>query len=296
MPATSSPDKTNLTLMFVDVCGSTSLYESLGDAPAQQKINGLLNGLRTTALRHGGRVVKEIGDESMLVFDRSDDALALARELPLLQQQHQLQCKTGIHAGQVIAQDNDVFGDAVNTAARIVGLAAPGQILFSQQALETLAYRPQTRALPPMSVRGKQQALQLAELVEDQQADYTQVLDAGELASLRENHAATLKLTWAEGNLELKGSGISIGRENDNNLVVPLPHISRVHLRIEPQGNHWLIHDQSTNGTLLREQGAAPLLLRHEQHRLLDAGTLHLIPAEPDNPAATVHYRIQLPD
>jgi hypothetical protein len=78
--------------------------------------------------------------------------------------------------------------------------------------------------------------------------------------------------------------------------VVPLPHISRVHLRIEPQGNHWLIHDQSTNGTLLREQGAAPLLLRREQHRLLHGGTLHLIPATPDNPAATVHYRIQLPD
>jgi class 3 adenylate cyclase len=60
----------------------------LGDAAAQQKINGLLNALRTTVVRHGDRVVKEIGDESMLVFDRCDEALALARELPRLQQQH----------------------------------------------------------------------------------------------------------------------------------------------------------------------------------------------------------------
>jgi adenylate cyclase len=67
-----------------------------------------------------------------------------------------LHCRTGVHTGQVIAQGDDVFGDAVNTAARIVGLAAPGQILFSYQALDTLADRPQTRALPPMSVRGKQ--------------------------------------------------------------------------------------------------------------------------------------------
>jgi hypothetical protein len=44
----------------------------------------------------------------------------------------------------------------------------------------------------------------LAELVEDQQADYTQVLATDQLSSLRETHAATLKLTWPGGSLELK--------------------------------------------------------------------------------------------
>jgi len=299
MTTTPTNTRKQLTLMFADVCGSTRLYESLGDETAQRKINGLLSALRAEAAQHGGRVIKEIGDESMLVFETADQALALARSLPPLQAEHDLQCKVGIHTGEVIQRDDDVFGDAVNTAARIVSLATPGQVLMSRQTLDLLdqANQPQTRPLPPMAVRGKSQALQLVELAEDQQADYTQVLDNEQIKQLRADFTPALKLNWPGGSLQLNGQdgGISIGREENNKVVLPLPHVSRVHLRIESQGHHWLVQDQSTNGTLVREQGASPLLLRREQHRLLDTGTLHLTPADPEQPAATVKYQVIQP-
>jgi len=295
MPDTTPPTHARLTLMFVDVCDSTRLYEQLGDAEAQRKINRLLGALRSASEALGGRLVKEIGDESMLVFEHRDHALALARQLPALQQEHQMPCKTGIHTGEVIVRDEDVFGDAVNTAARIVALCTPGQVLLSKQTLDGMpaGLHPQTRPLPPISVRGKSQALQLLELAEEQRADYTQVIDRSQIPGTAEGATPTLTLTWQGGSRQFSGTRIGIGREPHNDLVLALPHISRVHLRIESQGNHWLIHDQSTNGTLLREQGAAPLLLRREHHRLLQAGSLHLTPSDPDDPKATIQYRIQ---
>lgn len=296
MATTDSPRQAYMILMFVDVCGSTRLYETLGDERAQAMINGLLTAIRRAVEDSGGTVVKEIGDESMIVFDSIHSALSLARELPGLQQDHQLSCKTGIHGGNALLRDGDVFGDAVNTAARIVGLATPGQVLISQSSLDRMpeSDRPNTRNLPPMSARGKSGMLMLVELAEDLEADYTQEFSPATIANLRLSLAQKLSIKWHAGSMRLDAGheGIVIGREADCDVVLALPHVSRRHLRIESHGDHWLVHDQSTNGTLVCEQGSESLILRRERHRLVKAGTLHLVPSKPDLPTAIVEYRI----
>ena len=75
-------------------------------------------------------------------------------------------------------------------------------------------------------------------------------------------------------------------------VVLALPRVSRTHLRIESRGPQWLIHDQSTNGTLLREEGAQPVMLRRDQSRLAGRGTLELAPSVSGDSDACVHYEL----
>lgn len=293
MPSDPLNEHTHLTLAFVDVCGSTRLYEKIGDDAAQRRIGGMLDALRTAAQQNQGRVVKEIGDESMIAFPRVGDAIAFARGLPGLQLAQDLRCKTGIHSGEVIVRAQDVFGDAVNTAARIAALATPGQVLLSQTSIDELdePARPTVRKLPPLAVHGKREALRLVELAEDRDADYTQMIDDRQLAAVHNRLNTRLHLQWDGGHLEVgpHDDGITLGREPGNAIALPLPQVSRVHARIEFHTSHWLLHDQSTNGTQIQEEGSRPLLLRRQQQRLLHAGTLDLAAS---HPGASVRYRV----
>jgi pSer/pThr/pTyr-binding forkhead associated (FHA) protein len=85
---------------------------------------------------------------------------------------------------------------------------------------------------------------------------------------------------------------VTLGRGAENTVVLALPQVSRNHLRIESRGSYWLVHDQSTNGTLLREEGAQPLMLRRDQSRLAGKGMLELAPSNSNDGEACVRYEI----
>src|SRR5258708_34815658 len=72
-----APEQT-LAVLFADVAGSTRLYEQLGDAKALSTIDQCLALVREASSGHGGRVVKTIGDEAMVVFPSSDPAVHAA--------------------------------------------------------------------------------------------------------------------------------------------------------------------------------------------------------------------------
>lgn len=125
-------------VMFIDVCGAAELFEALGNARAQLAIASLLQTLTDTVDRHAGRTIKTIGPQIMCVFPAVRQAAAMAADA-----QHAaraaiqalatgaLAVRVGFQYGPVINQDADVFGDAVNVAARILSHAKPGQILLS---------------------------------------------------------------------------------------------------------------------------------------------------------------------
>lgn len=288
-----------LVVVFVDICESTRLYETHGDAVARARIRTLFDALRATAESNGGRVIKEIGDAALVVFEQMPGALALAQALPGIHEQTGLQCKTGVHAGEVIVERGDVFGDAVNTAARIEAMAAPGQVLFSEEALEALGDtgRPEVRALPTAMARGKRAMPALFELL-DTDADYTQAVDGTRLEALRQSLATRLRLSWPGERLELApGCGdVTFGRGDGNSVSLALPRVSRTHLRIESRGAHWLVHDQSTNGTLLCGDGAQPVMLQRDQHRLEGRGALQLAPSRGGGADIVIRYEILVPD
>jgi len=116
------------TVLFVDVCGSTKLYETLGNARAQAIIGKTLAILSQSATRHLGTIVKTIGDEVMCTFSSAREAAEAAVDMQRCVKQatateemgiKSLAVRVGFHSGPVISHAEDVFGDTVNVAARL---------------------------------------------------------------------------------------------------------------------------------------------------------------------------------
>src|SRR2546428_11975011 len=151
------------TVLFADVSGSTKLYETAGDAAALTAIGRCIERMRKAAESTGGRVVKTIGDEVMVLFPSPDAAAGAASEMHATIEQlpevggTRLGVRIGFHSGPVIQRDNDVFGDTVNMAARLVEQAVKGQIIISHETAELFspAFRMFTRPLYSIQGKGK---------------------------------------------------------------------------------------------------------------------------------------------
>src|SRR3977135_2685159 len=129
------------TVLFADVSGSTKLYEAAGDAVALETINHMIADMRRATEQAGGRVVKTIGDEVIALFATPAAAATAASQiqmqtdiLPIVGGM-KLGVRIGFHSGPVIQRDNDVFGDTVNLAARLVAQAQKGQSTTSHETL-----------------------------------------------------------------------------------------------------------------------------------------------------------------
>ncbi len=124
-----------VTILFTDMEGSTSLTQRLGDAKAQEVLR-THNGIVREALKaHNGTEIKHTGDGIMASFASASRALecAIAMQRAFAEQnesaEEPIRVRVGLNAGEPIAEDKDLFGTAVQLAARICGQAEPGQIL-----------------------------------------------------------------------------------------------------------------------------------------------------------------------
>jgi adenylate cyclase len=120
-------------IVFVDLSGFTRLTRERGDESAVAAATSLQRHADTTASRHGGRLVKLLGDGAMLRL--SDASVGLDAALDLVETmsgEGALSSHAGVHAGPVIERDLDVFGQTVNLASRIADVAGPGEVLASR--------------------------------------------------------------------------------------------------------------------------------------------------------------------
>ena len=95
-----------------------------------------------TIASHRGRIVKTTGDGMLVEFASAVDAVrcsvevqrGMADQNALIPQDQRIELRIGIHVGDIIIDDNDIFGDGVNIAARLEGIAEPGAICISDDA------------------------------------------------------------------------------------------------------------------------------------------------------------------
>ena len=264
-----------VTVLFADVSGSTKLYESEGDKAATEAIARCVDQLRKTVESSGGRVVKTIGDEVMAVFPTPDAAAFAASNmqyaidaLPLVGAT-KLGVRIGFHCGPVIQSDNDIFGDTVNLAARLVEQAARSQIITSHETSDRLGpvFRSFKRPLYAIHVKGKAEEVDLCELIWRQADDMTMSL------STRTNaRPEPLMLRLKCGDREIirrrDNDSITMGRDLDCGLVVASNRASRRHCTIERRQDKFVLADQSTNGTYVSVEGGTEILLQREEFRL----------------------------
>ncbi|TMH18325.1 MAG: adenylate/guanylate cyclase domain-containing protein [Betaproteobacteria bacterium] len=159
---------TSLTFLFTDLKGSTDLYERVGDLVAFDLVKEHFRILHEIIAAESGAVVKTIGDAVMATFATPDRAIAAAlrmRDAMLsLNERHRsedLLLKIGIHEGPCLAvtlnDRQDYFGQTVNIASRVQGLAVSRSILATgsvvdhpqvSELLETDGIKPTQRRMP----------------------------------------------------------------------------------------------------------------------------------------------------
>ena len=135
-PAVTAPDLPSGTtvILFADIVDSTALTERLGDAAFRGKARGLDGALRAVIREHSGTPIegKLLGDGVLAVFTSAWEAIAAALACGKAGEEAGLPLHLGIHAGDVIREEGNVYGGAVNIAARISALSAPGEVLVSE--------------------------------------------------------------------------------------------------------------------------------------------------------------------
>ena len=121
-------------ILFADIADSTALTERLGDAAFRVKARELDGALRGIIRENGGTPVegKLLGDGVLAVFTSARQAIEAALRCGGAGDDVGLPLHLGIHAGDVIREGDNVFGGAVNIAARIAAASAPGEVLVSE--------------------------------------------------------------------------------------------------------------------------------------------------------------------
>ena len=133
-PAAAPLPSGTAVILFADIAGSTALTERLGDAAFRGKARELDAALRSVIRECQGTPVegKLLGDGVLAVFTSARQAIAAALRCGTAGDDADLPLHLGIHAGDVIREENNVYGGAVNIAARISALSAPGEVLVSE--------------------------------------------------------------------------------------------------------------------------------------------------------------------
>jgi class 3 adenylate cyclase len=126
------------TILFTDMEGSTDLTQRLGDARAQNVLRTHNTIVRDALKAHNGSETKHTGDGIMASFTSASSALAAAVAIQKALADHNegnpdaaIRVRIGLNAGEPVAEDEDLFGTAVQLAARVCDKAEPGQILVA---------------------------------------------------------------------------------------------------------------------------------------------------------------------
>ena len=283
-----------MAVLFADVSGSTRLYEQVGDAAALATIGECLALVQVAAAGHAGRLVKTIGDEAMVVFPSANQAVAAAGEIQLRMGEYArarrlpLALRVGLHCGQAIESQNDVYGDCVNVAARMVALAKGGQVILTAAMADELSaeLRGKVREVDVLTVKGKEKDIVILELVWQDSADLTTLTTRPKL------RAARLELTHGARAIELglATMAIAIGRDAQNDVVVADRLASRMHARIERRRDKFVLVDQSSNGTFVTVDGEGEIQLRREELMLRGRGRISFGHPYAADPAETLAY------
>lgn len=274
------------TVLFADICGSTRLFEQYGDIRAREIETRVLDALTAKTSAHDGEVIKTIGDEIMSRFADAESAVRAACEMhqtlkddPDLARLN-IAIKIGLHHGPVLVEKNDVFGDAVNVAARMVSLSKADQIITNRETVEQLPTElvRMTRSLGQSRVRGKQEEIEICEVIWHETTSLTQMASEQHQEELRNLLFARLVLEYRGKTLELAPAAqtFTMGRGERSSLVVDRELVSRSHADIEFRQGKFILVDHSTNGTYLLLENGVRFFVRREEFTLHDRGIICL--------------------
>lgn len=274
------PRATMLAVLFADVAGSTRMYDTLGDSQAKKLVDECIALMRAVVGQYGGRVIKTIGDEVMCVLPDADSACLAATDMQLkvlalpAVSGHKRAIRIGFSAGPVIEENSDVFGNTVNLAARMAGLAKAMQIITTGTTVECLSplLRGSSRRIAALSVKGKGDDVEVCEIIWQPGEDLTMTTPS----IIVPPRQVRLHLRYGNTELVLEQANASVvlGRDAECQIAVASRMASRQHARIERRQDKFFLVDQSTNGTFVVFADETGITLRREEVMLRGHGRI----------------------
>ncbi len=295
-----SAQNQKLAILFADICGSTALYEKLGDQPARQLIARCLTILQGALVTHNGTLIKTIGDEILCTFPTAELAMKAACKMQLAvktdsqSSDQPMHIRIGIHYGDVLHEDNDIYGAAVNVAARVSAITRANQIMATTAVVDALplSLHHKVRKILRVDIKGKQEQLDIHQVKwELENLESTRI---GMIAFRKpdvEGNKLALSYRDQSFNINELNKKMLMGRDNFCQIVIKNDFASRQHANIEFKAGSFILSDHSSNGTYIRTEEGVVRLNRGDT-TLRGKGTISLGQPYSDNPIDLIEFAI----
>lgn len=293
------------TVLFADLRGSISLFETLGNAEATTVVTHCVNAVGQCVSRNQGEVVKTLGDGLMAVFDEAPHAIRAAGQMHELLEgmvsrgsEHGasaglrgLKLQVALARGEVVEMSGDCFGDAVNVAARLLDHAGDNETLITSDVLQRL--RPEARArfrsLDKLALRGRVEPVEVHVMGGRRGSSDLAVTQFGDVASVNEPDG--LRLIWGGLHRVFASQQLPVvlGRSIQATFCVDDSRVSRSHARVDWYSGSFQLNDLSYNGTYVRFNDGEIVSLRRGSCTLHGSGTIGLggTPTDPTSPCVS---------
>lgn len=275
-------------VLMADISGSTKLYDSSGNANALEKISQMLDRMRALVEENKGHCVKSQGDDVLSYFDHPEQALAAAWAMINEPWSDGLSVHAGMYMGPFLNHENDIYGDVVNTAARLASLAKSGEVLIGDNSFDLLDPETKHRLLPigELQLKGK--------------ADPTRVY-SGSVMDFNQQTVVAISPTTDErsraqgaefthgGRSWLIGEGetLTIGRSSENDIVIAEAWVSRKHAQIAIRHHQLEYSDHSSSGSVVQMSDGKQITVHRRATLLSGSGIIFAgTHADPDSPSA----------
>lgn len=143
----TSKNRQLAAILFADIVGYTTLMQQ-GELTAMTILNRFQSVIKNTAENYDGEVVKSYGDGSLLLFSSTVNAVECAQDIQLaFAEAPKVPLRIGIHVGEFVRKENDIFGNGINIAARIESIGVAGSVLFSEDVAKRIKNHPEFKTV-----------------------------------------------------------------------------------------------------------------------------------------------------
>lgn len=279
-------------VLVADISGSTDLYERVGNDEALKIVNRKLVQMRHIIGEEGGIFIGSKGDDVLAYFENADAAFEAAVAL-VERNRDDLSVHAGLSFGDFLEHDNDIFGQPVNTAARLADMAKPAEVVLTETCYARMSPAGQLRVtgLGTRPMKGLAVGTELYAYTAGELQNRTVFVPLHKSRS--EAKSARLHFGHREWGLQ-EGGSLTIGRSNESTIVVAQPWVSRNHATVTMSKGLVEYDDHSSAGSIVQTEAGQPLSIHRKTMVLTGRGTILLGAQNADRALCEIRFGTDL--